>query len=337
VAAASGGDVTTPPPPASDGGKPGSDGGPKPGNDAAPPPNTNGSCDLFPCDNPWYKDVSGLPAYTAQDIPSAIGAWGRSNTFTIDFSIVSLVADASTPKHTFQLDSSYDPDNDHDPVPVPATGNVEGESGYLCSGGGDCHLIVVDTSQNKLFELWQASYDGSSWTATQQTTWDLTKHYGPDGRGQGCTSADAAGLSILAGLIRPGEVGSGEIKHALRFILPGSKIKKNGYVAPATHSTSAYSGQAPMGVRLRLKASYAVDSLPSQGARVVARALQKYGMLLADAGQDALTAEDDRYSSVKWSGLLGARDLTAIKVSDFEAVDVGTVHQPSSMDCTRAP
>jgi serine/threonine-protein kinase len=92
-----------------------------------------------------------------------------------------------------------------------------------------------------------------------------------------------------------------------------------------------------MGLRLRLKASFDVGSLPSQGAKIVAKALQTYGMLLADAGQDALTAEDDRYSSVKWAGLLGPQDLANIRVSDFEAVDVGAIKVPSSMDCTRAP
>jgi serine/threonine-protein kinase len=214
---------------------------------------------------------------------------------------------------------------------------VEGENGYTCTQGGDCHLIVVDTSTNKLFELWQATNGQGKWSATQETVWDLTKHYGPEGRGYGCTSADAAGLAILPGLIRPDEVASGEMKHAMRFILPGSKIMKNGYVAPGTHSTSAYSGKMPMATRLRLKATFDETTLPSTGAKVVARAMKKYGMLLADAGLDALTAESDQFTTAKWNGLLGASDLSSLQVSDFEVVDFGSVKAPSSMDCTRAP
>jgi serine/threonine-protein kinase len=115
---------------------------------------------------------------------------------------------------------------------------------------------------------------------------------------------------------------------------------KNGYVYPATHSTGVYNGNnssAPMGARFRLKASFDESSLPSEGAKVVARGLKKYGMILADAGQYALTAESDANTSVKWSGLLSGSDLQNIHVSDFEVVDFGTVSQPSSMDCTRAP
>jgi hypothetical protein len=304
--------------------------------DASDGATTNSQC-LFPCDNPWYRDVSALPADTSHGYIASIGSWGASNRMIIDFSIVTLEANASTPKRTFKLDADYDPDNDHDPVPVPTTGTLEGENGYACTQDGDCHLIVHDVAQNKLFELWKANYANGAWSAVQETVWDLTKHYGPEGRGYGCTSADAAGFAIMPGLIRPSEVASGEVRHALRFILPGDRILKNGYVAPATHSTNVYSGRAPMGLRLRLRASFDENTLSSKGAKVVARALKKYGMLLADAGQDALTAESDAFSSVKWSGLLSGSDLVGLKVSDFEAVDVGTVKTPSSMDCTRAP
>jgi serine/threonine-protein kinase len=258
----------------------------------------------------------------------------------IDFSFVPLHADPSTPVYAFQLDPSYDPDNDHDDVPVPPGGALEGETGYTCTSGGDCHLLVVNDATHRLFELWQADHSSGSWVATQETVWDLTKHYGPAGRGYGCTSADAAGLPILPGLLRPAEVASGTLGHALRFILPGSRIMKNGYVVPATHSTSAYTGgstSAPMGVRFRLKGSFDENALPSEGAKVVARGLKKYGMILADAGQYALTGERDAFTSVKWAGLLGGSDLSTIRVSDFEVVDFGAVQQPASMDCVRAP
>jgi serine/threonine-protein kinase len=110
-------------------------------------------------------------------------------------------------------------------------------------------------------------------------------------------------------------------------------------VHPATHGTPAASGprQAPpYGTRLRLRAGYAVDSLPTSGARVVARALQRYGMLLADGGQITLTARSDRFTRAKWDGLLGPRDLSALRPSDFEVVEAGA-RIPLTLDCVREP
>jgi serine/threonine-protein kinase len=290
---------------------------------------------MFPCDSPWYKDVSALPANAASQTMLQGAQWGVGNALTIDFSIVYMHANGAAPLPV-TLDPSYDPDNDHVNVPVPAGGAIENNPGYQCLDGGDCHLLVVDDSTHRLFELWQANQAaGGAWSATQETVWDLTKHYGVAGRGLGCTSADAAGLAILPGLIGVRETAAGQINHALRFILPNAQIMHNGYVTPGTHSTASYSGKLPMGVRLRLKASFNVAALPSAGARTVAKALQKYGMLLADAGEDALTAESDQLESTKWSGLLGSRDLSSIATGDFEIVDVGQVQQPSSMDCVR--
>jgi hypothetical protein len=130
-------------------------------------------------------------------------------------------------------------------------------------------------------------------------------------------------------------VKAGAINHAIRFILPNSRIKR-GYVRPATHATNTTGGtNAPYyGVHLRLRASYPVDSLPSQGAKVVARALQKYGMYHADGGNIALTAMSDRSTTAKWSGLLAPRDLAALKVEDFEVVDHGAA-LPFGYNCVR--
>lgn len=261
--------------------------------------------------------------------------FGNGNVIKIDFSIKYMHANGAAPQHV-TLDASYDPDNDHVDVPVPASGQIEDESGYQCTGGGDCHLIVVDDSTHRLFELWQANKTASGWNATQETVWDLTKHYGPTGRGDGCTSADAAGFPVMAGLIGVNETAAGEIRHALRFILPNAQIMKNGYVAPATHSTAAYSGKMPMGTRLRLKPSFDESRLASAGAKTIARALKKYGMMLADAGNDALTAESDALEATKWGSLLGRDDLASIGMSDFEVVDFGAV-QVHSMDCRRNP
>jgi serine/threonine-protein kinase len=123
------------------------------------------------------------------------------------------------------------------------------------------------------------------------------------------------------------EVAAGTIDHAIRFILPNPRIRDNVYVHPGTHSTGPTAGgpdAPPYGVRFRLRADYPLDSLPNEASRVVARALQKYGMFLADAGQIALTAQSDRFTTNKWSDVgLAPQDLAELQVTDFEVVDMG--------------
>jgi serine/threonine-protein kinase len=326
------------------------------GCDSAGASPTAGPADLFPCDNPWYKDVSKLSVATGSaTMIGAIAGWQKPSApdqkLHIDFSMVLLHADSSTAKHTFTLDPSYDPDNDHDAVPVPTGGAVEGESGYACTTGGDCHLLVIDRSAHKLYELWQANIVGSSYAATQQSDWDLTKHYGPEGRGYGCTSADAGGLSIATGLIGVREVvQTGAVQHALRFTLPNPYIRDNTWVYPATHGTSSPNGASsttgpPYGARLRLGSSAAtkakIAAVTSKGGKAIVAALQTYGMILADGSNfDTLIAEDDRLTKLEdpnltWQGVLGPDDLAAFTASDFDVVDLGTTMMGDN--CVRAP
>ena len=152
-----------------------------------------------------------------------------------------------------------------------------------------------------------------------------------------CTSADAAGFPIAPLLFNADEVAAGHIDHAIRFILPNNRVAR-GYTAPATHNTNTtgVAGAPYYGVHMRLRADYPIASLPTEGARVVARAMQKYGMYHADGGNIALTAQSDRHTTAKWAGLLGARDLSALKVEDFEVIDHGGM-KASSSDCVRAP
>src|SRR5262249_53688698 len=169
--------------------------------------------------------------------------------------------------------------------------------------------------------------------------WDTARVYPPSGRGEQCTSADAAGYPIAPLLFTADEVAAGSIDHAIRFILPNARIRKGEYVHPATPGTRATTGPAdapPYGARLRLRADFSMDRLPNAAARVVAKALQKYGMLLADGGNIALTAQSDRFTRTKWSGLLGSQDLAAIRPSDFEMVDGGE-RIPLTLDCVRNP
>src|SRR5688500_6742732 len=166
--------------------------------------------------------------------------------------------------------------------------------------------------------MWRADIDGTTFNGGCLAVWDTKVTYSDTLRGDQCTSADAAGFPIAPLLFTADEVAAGEIKHAIRFILPNNRIRR-GYVRPATHGTDTTGGASapPYGVHLRLRADYPVESLPSQGAKVVARAMQKYGMYHADGGNIALTAQSDRYTTAKWDGLLEPQDLYALRVEDF--------------------
>jgi serine/threonine-protein kinase len=227
----------------------------------------------------------------------------------------------------------YTPDCDHVAVPVPVGGNLEDETGYACTGDGDCHLLVVDKATNKLYEMWRANIT-TTFQGGCMAVWDLTAQYTQTLRGDQCTSADAAGYPMSPLLFTADEVKAGHIDHAIRFILPNTRVKV-GYTRPATHATNTTgTGNLPAyGVHLRLRANYPISSL-KPGAQVVARALQKYGMYHADGGQIALTAQSDRHTTAKWAGLLAATDLAALKVTDFEVVDHGAVI-PLTGDCNR--
>ncbi len=289
----------------------------------------------------FNNDILAAPLATdsAQQIGAlrAAGGWGNHDRVRIDFGITVLEADPSTPMRTFTPNEYHQtPDCDLMAVPVPYGGNVEGEYSYKCESGGDCHLLVHDQASGKLYEMWRADvrssllFDGGC-----LAVWDTRLDYGDTLRGDQCTSADAAGLPIAPLLFDADEVASGEIDHAIRFVLPNDRIRQ-GFVRPATHGayTDGMIGAPYYGVHLRLRPDYPVENLPSEGARVVARAMQKFGMIHADGGEYALTAESDRFTSAKWSGLLGADDLSALVVEDFEVIDHGKRFGLSN-DCTR--
>lgn len=299
---------------------------------------------VFEAPNAWTKDVSVLAKSDQSDaITSWLeqnGGWG-TGSMRIDFSIEVLSADASAPMQQFNPTGDfYDPDCDLEAVPVPAGGALEGESGYECTNDGDCHLIVVHQPTKKLYEMWRANITGSTFDGGCTAVWDLTKTYPENLRGEGCSSADAGGFPIAAMLFSADEVAAGEVAHAIRFILPNERIRDNVYVHPGTHSTGPTAGgpdAPPYGVRLRLRADFPLDSLPSEGARVIARGLQKYGMFLADGGNIALTAQSDRFTTNKWDAVgVDSFALEAIQPTDMEVVDLGTPVEWSG-DCVRNP
>ena len=280
----------------------------------------------------FNEDVS--TAEVATNSPSIIaglngaGGWGRGNRFQIDFSFDVLEANATTPRRAFEPMSAffYSPDCDHVEVPVPEAGNLEGETGYECTAGGDCHLLVLDRDAGKLYEMYKANVAPTGFVGGCLAVWETAKAYDETLRGDQCSSADAAGLPIAPMLFTADEVAAGEIDHAIRFVLPNDRLRR-GFVRPAVHGTDTDgpTNGPPYGVHLRLRANYPLDSLPNDGARVVARALQKYGMIHADGGEVALTAASDRHTTAKWAGLLASRDLEFLKVEDFEVVDHGAM------------
>lgn len=289
----------------------------------------------------FNQDVSGEAAAANSDqiIGSlrAAGGWGNRDRFSIDFSLSVLSADEASPMRTFTPNEYFTtPDCDRTEVPVPIAGNVEGNYSYECESDGDCHLIVHDARAGKLYEMWRADITSSLlFEGGCLAVWDTKKAYGETLRGDQCTSADAAGLPIAPLVFSADEVATGEIDHAIRFILPNDRVRQ-GYVRPATHGayTSGNIGAPFYGVHLRLRADYPIESLPSEGARVVARALKKFGMYHADGGEYALTAQSDRFTTAKWTGLLAAQDLSTLAVEDFEVIDHGKDFTLSN-DCMR--
>ena len=265
-------------------------------------------CTVFPPDNPWNADVSAA----ALDPRSA--AWtasvGLSTALHPDFGTVYGIpyttADAATPPVPIAFD--YAAESDPGPYPIPPGAPVE--------GGSDRHVLVVDTSTCKLYELFAAEPGAVGWRAGSGAVFDLASNAL---RPAGWTSADAAGLPILAGLARYDEAASGEIRHALRFTAARTQ---RGYVAPARHFASSVTDPdvPPMGARARLKASADLSGLSPQ-ARVVARALQRYGMILADNGSSWFVtgAPDPRWSDDD------LHTLSRLRGSDFEFVAAGPV------------
>jgi hypothetical protein len=309
---------------------------------------------LFGKDHPWNQriDTSPLDSESATIIAYLQQNHTGSQRFRVDgpsdepnnlYGITVLTSDASTPRQSFTPTGDfYDPDCDPAPIPIPATGAIEGEDAYACTNDGDCHLIVIDRAECRLYEMWRANRSSaSSFDGGCQAVWDLRETYRPELRGDCCTSADAAGLPIAAHMFSADEIAGGRIEHAIRFILPNNLMRSRIYVRPATHSTPSTSGPAsapPYGSRMRLKASFDESQL-KPAARVVARALKEYGMILSDGGNLTFTATNDRFTTHKWAEVdFMPSDLTSLQWNDFEVPELGARFTfGNSCDCTRTP
>lgn len=319
--------------------------------------NTGGICgaavgQLFDASHPWNQRVDSV----ALDAESAdiIGYLSTNHTsgqrFRMDgpsdvvdslYGITLLYADDSVPHESFtETGDFFTPDCDPAPVPIVPGGAIEGESSYACDGDGDCHLLVVDTVECRLYEMWRANYT-TEFFGGCLAVWDLLQTYTPTLRGDCCSSADAAGLPIAAHMFSADEIAAGAIHHAIRFILPNEHMRHLIYVRPATHSTTATSGPAtapPYGARLRLRADFDMSGL-NAAAQVVAVALQQYGMILSDGGNITFTALNDRFTTHKWADVgLGPNDLTSLQWTDFEVPELGERFTwDGSCNCTRTP
>jgi hypothetical protein len=238
----------------------------------------------------------GLNSVLHPDFSST--AWNGGLGYGIPINKVTL----STPRYTVAFD--YDDESDAGPYPIPANPKIE--------GGSDAHLIAWDTEACKLYEIFDASKSGGRWYGGSGAIWDLRSN---DLRPDGWTSADAAGLPILPGLVRYEQVKAGAILHALRFTAP--KTCSN-HIYPARHDagSASCSSYPPMGMRVRLKASVDISGFGPQ-ARVILTALKRYGMLLADNGSPWYVTGAP---SASWDDD-DLHELQQLHGSDFEAVD----------------
>jgi len=321
---------------------------------AAPDSRSNTADGLFRVAQPWTKDVSGAAKSDRSDAIIAtlaeLGGWGNDNALQTDFSIPIFYADGRTPRMAVVGTDDYcyggtDCDSVPAQMPVPADANIEGSADLSCDpsrntdGQGDCHLLVAERDEQKLYEIYQGNQTGDSITANGFFVWDLNKAYPDDLRGDQCTSADAAGFPIAALTPTADEVASGAVNHALRFILPNDRMKAEAYVHPATHAGGPESTEAdapPYGVRFRLKPDFD-ESGYTEPQKVILEALKKHGMLLSDGGDIALTFADDRTSTAKWADLgIDAQTFSGIDVDQFEVVELGPEIE-LTYECTRNP
>src|SRR5512133_2772161 len=271
-------------------------------------PDVGSTCPIFPADNPWNTDISSAPLDPRSD--AWVASIGTATAFHPDFGSVYgspyTTADASTPRVPVRF--TWADESDPGPYPIPPDAPME--------QGSDAHVLVVDTATCTLYELFAARPSAAGWSAGSGAVFDLGSNAL---RPAGWTSADAAGRPIFPGLARYEEVAAGEIRHALRFTAVQTQ---RGYVDPARHFASSITDPdvPPMGARARLKATVDVSAMSPQ-ARVVAQALQRYGMLLADNGSSwyVTGAPDTRWDDDD----LG--DLEKLHGSDFEFVLAGPV------------
>jgi hypothetical protein len=276
---------------------------------------------LFPPDDPWNTDISQEPVDSKSDV--LIAGIGPGKSLHPDFGtaydsepwgIPYVVVPGNQPKVAIKF--SVADEADPGPYPIPPNAPIEGGP----KSDGDRHILIVDKDNWKLYEIFGAVPNdaGTRWTAGSGAIFDLKKK--STQRPIGWTSADAAGLPVMAGLARYDEiVEQGKLTHALRF---SATHTRRAFVYPASHfaSSSSDSNLPPLGMRVRLKADYDISRFPPV-ARVILQGLKTYGMILADNGGSWFLsgAPDSRWNDAQ------IETLKRVQGSDFEVVRMGKI------------
>ena len=293
----------------------------------AEPPSIEG-CKVFPANNPWNRDISNDPVNPNSS--KYIAKIGKEKPLHPDFGsepdqpgtlygIPYTVVNKTQPKVPIHFVSDFGVEESNPgPYPIPPNAPIE--------GGSDRHVLVLEKDNCKLYELYNAQPQANnSWNADSGAIFDL-KSNNPRPNSDFCTSADAAGLPILPGLVRYSEVESGEIRHALRFT---ARNTQKAFIRPATHYASRFTDPnlPPMGLRLRLKANFNTSNYTGQ-ARVILKALKKYGLIVADNGSNwyITGAQDSRWNNENLD------QLKNVPGSAFEVVSSGRLVLPPG-DC----
>ena len=303
---------------------------------------------LFPPANWWNLDVSGAPVDSNSAAFIAFINNGGTRRLHPDFGgdvspgsvaiygMPYVVVDGTQPKKAVQFLYSDESDGvNHStntsvpfyPIPDQAITQPHwiegGEPGNQdLRSSSDRHMLIVDRDNKYLYELYNVFYDGAAWHGGSGAFFDMNAN---DRRPDGWTSADAAGLAILPGLVRYDEVyGPDEIGHAFRVTVRST----NGYVYPASHRAGSTAGALPMGARLRLKAGKDISAFPADAQKIF-RAMKKYGLLVADNGSDMyITGTYDN----RWNNDVLNPAFSGLLASDFEVITLG--YNPSSQTPT---
>jgi hypothetical protein len=285
----------------------------------------------FPANNAWNQNISTAAVDPNSNaiinfIGGTIGIHadfgsGQFSGSSIGIPYAVVGAQQAPVNVTF---NAYGDESDPGPMPIPANAQIEG-----FPNPGDQHVLVLDNSNCWLYELFGASVNtNGGWAAASAAVWDLQNY---DQRPLTWTSADAAGLPVFPGLARYDEVAGSAIKHALRFTLQHSRA---AYVLPATHwaANSTNASAAPMGMRLRLKSGFNISTF-SAANQVILKALQQYGMIMADNGSSMFLggAPDARWDNNDLHALGG------VKASDFEVVKMDTIYTSANVPQGQAP
>jgi hypothetical protein len=305
-----------------------------------------GPLPIFPPDNWWNADISSAPVDPASS--SYINFIGPAKTLHPDFGgdvspgsaqvygFPYAVVDSTVTPRAVQFQYADESDGvDHTsnrsvpfyPIPDEAISQAHwvegGDPGNVdLRSSSDRHLLIVDRDHRYLYELYNVFYDGSTWHAGSGAFFNLNTN---DRRPEGWTSADAAGLAILPGLVRYDEVfGPAEIGHALRVTVRAT----NGYVYPASHRAGSTSGALPMGARLRLKASRNLSAFTPEVQKIF-RAMQKYGLIVADNGSDLYVSGT---YDIRWNNDVLNAAFRALTAGDFEVVQLGFRPLPAPSD-----